>query len=146
MKWCHVADILKTQTYVHKKIKDSSKNREKISNPCVANQQNPTNNALLIYFLLSSDAEILLISTDWAYKSVPNMQKRVCNVYTYIPTELPLCIPPLVVGKQHGKVKIFVLFCFLIFHHMSIVLLLHTWYACWDFKTALLPIQLHRGR
>ncbi len=28
----------------------------------------PTNNALLINFRLSSDAEILLISTDWAYK------------------------------------------------------------------------------
>ncbi len=34
-----------------------------------------------------------------SYKSVPNMQKRVCNVHTYIPTELPFCIPPLVVGK-----------------------------------------------
>ncbi len=58
----------------------------------------PTNNALLINFLLSSDAEILLIITDWAYKSVPNVQKRVCNMYIYIPTELPFCIPPLVVG------------------------------------------------
>ncbi len=34
----------------------------------------PTNNALLINFRLSSDAEILLIiSTDSAYKSVPNV-------------------------------------------------------------------------
>ena len=53
----------------------------------------PTNNALLINFRLSSDAEILLISTDRAYKSAPNMQKCVC-----IPTELPFYIPPLVVG------------------------------------------------
>ncbi len=42
---------------------------------------NPTNNALLINFLLSSDAEILLLSTDWAYKSAQNVQRRVCNVY-----------------------------------------------------------------
>ncbi len=41
----------------------------------------PTNNALLINFLLSSDAEILLIITDWACKSAPNVQKRVCNAY-----------------------------------------------------------------
>ena len=43
----------------------------------------PTNNALLINFRLSSDAEILLISTEWAHKSVPNAQKHVCNVYIF---------------------------------------------------------------
>ena len=57
----------------------------------------PTNNALLTNFRLSSDAKFLFISTDWAFKSAPNVQKmymqRVC-----IPTELPFCIPPLVVG------------------------------------------------
>ena len=36
----------------------------------------PTNNALLMNFLPSS--ETLLISTDW---SVQNVQKLVCNVY-----------------------------------------------------------------
>ncbi len=41
----------------------------------------PTNNALLTNFRLSSNAEILLISTGWAYKLAPNVQKRVCNVY-----------------------------------------------------------------
>ena len=41
----------------------------------------PTNNALLICFLLSSDAEILSISTDGAHKPAPNVQKRVCIVY-----------------------------------------------------------------
>ena len=39
---------------------------------------NPTNN-----FRFSSDAEILSISTDQAYKSAPNVQKRVCNVYIF---------------------------------------------------------------
>ena len=33
----------------------------------------PTNNALLISFWLSSDAEMLLTSTDWGYKSAPNV-------------------------------------------------------------------------
>ncbi len=35
---------------------------------CVRLQRDPTNNALLISFLLSSDAENLLASTDWARK------------------------------------------------------------------------------
>ncbi len=43
----------------------------------------PTNNAPLVNFLLSSDAEILLISINRACKLVPNVQKRVCNVYTF---------------------------------------------------------------
>ena len=43
----------------------------------------PTNNALLINFLLRSDAEILLIRSDCAYKSAPNVQKLVCNVYIF---------------------------------------------------------------
>ncbi len=36
----------------------------------------PTNNAFLINLRLISDAEILLISTDRAHKSAPNVQKR----------------------------------------------------------------------
>ncbi len=40
----------------------------------------PTNNALL----LSSDAEIMSISTDWAYKSAQNVQKLVCNVCVHM--------------------------------------------------------------
>ncbi len=43
----------------------------------------PTNSALVINFLLSSDAEISLISTDWACKSAPNVQKRVSNVCVF---------------------------------------------------------------
>ncbi len=58
----------------------------------------PTNNALLMNFRLSCNAEILLISTDRAYKSAPNMQKCACNVYVYIPTEPLFCTPPSVVG------------------------------------------------
>ncbi len=37
-----------------------------------SSSNSPTNNALLINFQLSSDAKILLLSTDWAYKSAPN--------------------------------------------------------------------------
>ena len=36
----------------------------------------PTNNALLTNFWLSSDAEIVLIRTNWACKLIPKMQKR----------------------------------------------------------------------
>ncbi len=43
----------------------------------------PTNNELLMNFRLSSDAEILSMSTDLACKSAPNMQRRVCNVYMF---------------------------------------------------------------
>ncbi len=44
----------------------------------------PTNNAPLINLRLSSDAEILLISTDWAYKLGPKCKKnRVCKVYIF---------------------------------------------------------------
>ena len=62
----------------------------------------PTNNALLINFRLRSDAEILLPSTDGACKSAPKRAKtRMQRVL--IPTELPFCIPPLVVGLAFGK-------------------------------------------
>ncbi len=57
----------------------------------------PTNNALLIIFRLSSDAEILSISTDWAYESAPNMQNT-CMQRVHILTELPFRTQPLVVG------------------------------------------------
>ncbi len=36
----------------------------------------PTNNTLLINFWLSSDAEFFLLSTNWAYRLVPNVQKH----------------------------------------------------------------------
>ncbi len=41
------------------------------------------------------------------YKSAPIVQKRVCNAYTlYIPTELPFCIPSLLVGYAFSMVMI----------------------------------------
>ena len=43
----------------------------------------PTNNALLIYFRLSFDVEILLISTDCAYKSAASEQKYVRSVHIF---------------------------------------------------------------
>ncbi len=57
----------------------------------------PTNNALLIIFRLNSAAEILLLSTDLAYKSGAKRAKT-CMQCVHIPTELPFWIPPLVVG------------------------------------------------
>ncbi len=67
--------------------------------PSPLTNMNPTNNGPLINFLLSSDAKILLLSTDWAYKSAPKRVKT-CVQCVHIPAELPLCIPPLVVGKE----------------------------------------------
>ena len=46
----------------------------------------PTNSGLLINFRLSSDAETLSTSANWACKSVPNVQGRTCNVYTFQPS------------------------------------------------------------
>ncbi len=43
----------------------------------------PTNNALLINFRLGSDAEVLLMSTDWACKSASNVKKCVCIVHIF---------------------------------------------------------------
>ena len=58
----------------------------------------PTNNALLKKnFRPSSDAEILLMSTDWACKSAPNVQKCVRDVCAFR-LSFHLCMPPLVVG------------------------------------------------
>ncbi len=47
--------------------------------------------------------QILLVSADWAYNPVPNMNTVLCKMD--ISTELPFCIPPLLVGK--GRKKIF---------------------------------------
>ncbi len=49
----------------------------------------PTNNALVMGFLLSSDAETFV-----------NMHRL--STLVYIPTELPFCIPPLLVGWVGG--------------------------------------------
>ncbi len=55
----------------------------------------PTINALLINFLLSSDAGIVLLIINRAYESAPNVQKRGCNAYIFRLSFL-FCIPPLV--------------------------------------------------
>ncbi len=57
----------------------------------------PANNSLLINFRLSSDAEILLTNTDRACELSPKRAKT-CTQRVRIPTELPFCMPPLVVG------------------------------------------------
>ncbi len=57
----------------------------------------PTNNALLINFRLISDAETLLLGTDRACKSAQSVRKTYMQ-RAHIPTALPLCMPPSVVG------------------------------------------------
>ncbi len=57
----------------------------------------PTNNALLLSFRPSSDAEILWISTEWARKSGAKRAKTWMRC-VHILTELPFCMPLLVVG------------------------------------------------
>ncbi len=50
---------------------------------CAYRSFNPTSNALLICFRLSSDAEILSMGIDRACKSAPNVQTRVRDVYVF---------------------------------------------------------------
>ena len=64
---------------------------------CKQLMQFPTNNALLRTFGLSFYAEILLMSTDSALP-IGTKYAKTCMQCVYIPTELPFCIPPLVVG------------------------------------------------
>ncbi len=59
----------------------------------------PTNNALLIIFLLSSEAETLLLSTDWAYQ-IGAKRAKTCTQRLHIPIELPFCMPHLAVGHE----------------------------------------------
>ncbi len=49
----------------------------------------PTDNALLTNFWRSSDAEILLTSTDGARKSAHKRAKKTCVRRARVPTELP---------------------------------------------------------
>ncbi len=55
------------------------------------------NHALLVKFRLSSDAEILLLSTETSIQVGAKLAKTCMNC-VHIPTELPFCAPPLVVG------------------------------------------------
>ena len=56
----------------------------------------PTNNALLINFRLSFDAEILLIKHRLSIQ-IGAKRAKTCMRCVYVPTELQFCIPPLVV-------------------------------------------------
>ena len=57
----------------------------------------PANNAVLINFRLSSDAEILP-NKHWLSIQIGAKRAKMCVHCAYISTELPFCIPPLVVG------------------------------------------------
>ncbi len=75
------------------------KKASEVTQPTHLTWCNPTNNALLISFLLSSNAKVLLISTDWACKSAPKCAKT-CTQCACVPTDLQVCMPPLVVGHD----------------------------------------------
>ena len=73
----------------------------------------PTINELLINFRLSSDAEILLISTDSALQ-IGAKRAKACMQCVYISSELPFCMPSLVVGYHLKKGFLFSIKCFLL--------------------------------
>ncbi len=59
----------------------------------------PNRQTLLINFRLSSDAEIF-VDKHQLHLQIGAKRAEMCMhcVHTYIPTELPFCMPPLVVG------------------------------------------------
>ncbi len=68
---------------------------------CPTRTHYPANNALLANFRLNSDAEIFVTKHRLSIRVwVPDVQKHVRNAYV-ITTELPLCAPPLAVGRMH---------------------------------------------
>ena len=77
----------------------------------------PTNNTLLIKFLLSSDAEIFVNNHRLSMQIVSKHAKK-CMQRVDSPTEIPFCIPTLVVGNlhyththTHTKTQIMSIFC-----------------------------------
>ncbi len=59
------------------------------------------NNALLINFLLSSDAETFVTKHRLSIRvGTQTCQKKTCARRVHIPTGLPLCVPPLLVGAM----------------------------------------------
>ena len=58
----------------------------------------PTNNALSINFLLSSDAEIFVTNHRLGIQVGTKTCKKTCAQRVRISTELPFCMPPLLVG------------------------------------------------
>ncbi len=61
----------------------------------------PTNNATLINFRLSSDAKNFVNKHRLSIQ-IGARRAKTCVQCVHIPTELPLCIPPLVVGQVLG--------------------------------------------
>ena len=59
--------------------------------------EHPTNNALLIKFRLSSDT-IFFVNKHRPSMQIDAKRAKTCVQCVRIPTELPFCIPPLVVG------------------------------------------------
>ena len=60
----------------------------------------PTDNSLLISFRLSSDAK-KLFNKHWLSIKIGARRAKTCMRCVPILTELPFCIPPLVVGRWH---------------------------------------------
>ncbi len=68
-------------------------------------KKNPTNNALLINFLLSSDAEIFVTEHRLSMQIRCQNVQKTCVQRVHVPTERPFCTPPLVVGKDNFAKK-----------------------------------------
>ena len=62
----------------------------------------PTNNALLIIFLLSSVAEIFVTNPRLSMQ-VGTKCEKTCVQHVHVLTELPFCMPPLLVGKGRER-------------------------------------------
>ena len=65
----------------------------------------PTSNALLMNFRLKSDAEILLLRHRLGLQIGAKCAKT-CMQRVRIPTALPFCVPPLVVGQRNKCIVI----------------------------------------
>ena len=90
----------------------------------------PTSNALLIDFRLSSDADVLSISTEWACK-VSGKHAKTCVQRVRVPTELPCCIALLLVGLD----GIIIIIIIIIISSSLLLLLDNEWF----FVVAKLP-------
>ena len=81
----------------------------KVALPCLwKTHTQPTTHSLLIDFRPSSDAEILLISLRLSIQ-IGAKRANTCMQCAHIPTELPFCIPPLVVGHLQCVVAVAVI-------------------------------------
>ena len=88
--------FLKNKT-IRKLFRNSTHIQRKLS--YLWRSAHPANNALLINFLLSSDAEFFVDNHRLSMRIGAKHAKKTCMQRVHIPTELPFRMPPLVVGQ-----------------------------------------------